>query len=84
MKDPNKSDLSTVAPEILWLLRNKPRQTPKMMSLELDYNNATIKMALTPMNSLGLVKKIAHGLYEITELGEYVLHQIRSSEDVVQ
>jgi len=61
--------------EILKLLKEKPRQSPTSMSKVLEYSTPSIKSSLVTLLDLNQVKRLSHGLYEITELGEYVLHQ---------
>ena len=67
-------DLSTVAKDILKLLEKEPRLTPKMMEGQLAYGRASIKSSIVTLKQLKLVRRIAQGLYEITDLGVLVLH----------
>ena len=67
-------ELSTVATDILKLLEKEPRLTPKMMEEQLTYGRASIKSSIVTLKQLNLVRRIAQGLYEITELGILVLH----------
>ena len=61
--------------EILQLLAGEPRQTPQSISNKLDAPISTVKAVLQYHYGSGHVKRVAHGLYEITELGKYVLKE---------
>ena len=61
--------------KILQLLASEPRQTPQSISNKLDAPISTVKAVLQYHYGAGHVKKVAHGLYEITELGKYVLQK---------
>ncbi len=70
-----------VAVEVLKLLDEETKQSPGMMDDKLPYAIGSIKAALHYLLSLGHVSRVARGLYVITELGTYVLHQLsRRSE----
>ena len=62
--------------EIMRLLDKEPRQTPQLISEKLGKPISSVKSALKYLYELKHVKRVSHGLYEITELGEYVLRTI--------
>ena len=61
--------------KILQLLASEPRQTPQNISNILDTPISSVKSALQYHYEMGHVKRVSHGLYEITELGKYVLQE---------
>jgi len=61
--------------EILQLLASEPRQTPQSISNKLGAPISTVKAVLQYHYGARHVKRVAHGLYEITELGKYVLQE---------
>jgi predicted transcriptional regulator len=61
--------------EILQLLASEPRQTPQSISNKLGASISSVKAVLQYHYEVGHVKRVAHGLYEITELGKYVLQK---------
>ena len=67
--------------EILKLLEEKPRQSPQSMANALPYGISSIKTSLVTLRGLKQVKRLTHGIYEITKLGELVLHQNLGQEE---
>lgn len=65
-----------IAKEILELLNKKPRISPIMISKELDTNVQYVRNSLLILSGLGLVKKPARGIYEISETGRSVLKKL--------
>ena len=66
--------------DVLKILERIPRQSPKMVQKnlknveKLEYSIFQIKNALNYHAGSGHVTRVARGIYEITELGKYVLH----------
>jgi len=59
--------------KLLEKLAEKPRQTPKMLSVELGLADSTVNNYLGVMAQLKLIDRVAHGLWCISPLGEKVL-----------
>jgi len=72
-----------VALDILRVLEEESRQSPEMIKDSLpQYTIHYIKSALTYLTDLSHVRRVVRGLYEITELGKYVLHQNLNVQDL--
>jgi len=65
-----------VAKEILKTLLQSPRQTPSSLQQNIGLSISAVKSALVTLTDLELVAPITRGLYQITELGKYVLNQV--------
>ena len=65
-----------LAKEILKILKDEPRQTPKSLLNRLGVSMSAIRNNLMVLSDLNLVEAKIRGLYEITPLGEYVLEKI--------
>lgn len=63
-----------VAKDILKALEEYPRQTPSSLQKGLGVSLSMVKGTLVCLNDLELIETISRGLYEITELGKYVLY----------
>jgi len=64
-----------LARQILKLLREEPRQTPRSMMERMNLSKTTVMTVLKVLSDLGLVEARVRGLYEITPLGEYMLEK---------
>lgn len=69
-----------VALEILKLLEREPRQSPQTIALKIPNGLSSIKTALVTLSDTGLVIPIAHGVYEITDLGRLILKEKSGGE----
>ena len=64
-----------VSLDILKALEAESRQSPEMLDEKLpQYTIFYIKSALTYLTDMNHVRRVVRGMYEITELGKYVLH----------
>ena len=64
-----------VALDVLKALEEESRQSPEMLDEKLpQYTLSYIKSSLTYLTEMSHVKRVVRGMYEITELGKYVLH----------
>ena len=64
-----------VSLDILRALEKEARQSPEMLNMNLpQYSLTYIKSALTYLTEMNHVSRVVRGVYEITELGIYVLH----------
>ena len=64
-----------VSLDVLQALKEEARQTPEMLDERLpQYTINYIKTALTFLADMHHVNRVVRGMYEITELGLYVLH----------
>ena len=69
-----KTDMG-ISLDVLKALEAEARQSPEMLDAKLpNYKIAYIKSALTYLTDMNHVKRVVRGMYEITELGLYVLH----------
>jgi len=66
-----------LAREILKLLKEEPRQTPRSIKERVSFSRSTTMNVLMVLYDLGLVETKVRGLYEITSLGKYVLEAIK-------
>lgn len=64
-----------IALGILRVLAKEPRQTPQTLQEKLGVSLSSIKSALRFLHELDHIKRLAHGLYIITPLGEYILRK---------
>jgi len=65
-----------ISVEILKILSKEPRQTPQSLQKAYKASISTVRNTLVVLSDLGLTRKKARGLYEITPLGQYVLERI--------
>jgi len=64
-----------VSLDVLRVLEGEARQSPEMLNENLpQYSLTYIKSALTYLTEMHHVDRVVRGLYEITDLGKYVLH----------
>ena len=74
--------------DVLRVLEKVPRQSPKMVKKylkdveKLDYSISQVKNALNYHAGSGHATRVARGIYEITELGKYVLHHQVNVQDL--
>ena len=64
-----------VALKILKLLNEKPRLSPTLIASELKTSIQQVRNVLLVLSELKLVKTPSRGIYEVTELGKYVLNR---------
>ena len=65
--------------EVLEALKIMPRMSPSMISKKLEINAQYVRNDIRVLSELKLVKKPAHGIYEITSLGEVVLAEVNKN-----
>ena len=65
--------------KLLEKIAEKPRQTNKMLTLELGLARSTVNNYLTVMAQLKLIDAVAHGLWCISPLGKDVLTAIKEA-----
>ena len=72
-----------VALDVLRVLEEESRQSPEMIKEKIpQYTIHYIKSALTYLTEMSHVNRVVRGLYEITELGKYVLHHPLNVQDL--
>lgn len=71
-----------IAMDILRVLEETPRLSPEIINEKLpQYTIAYLKSTLTYLTDQHQVSRIVRGIYEITELGKYVLHHPLNVQD---
>ena len=72
-----------LAKEILTILKDEPRQTPQSIQGKINVSMSAIRNNLMVLSDLNLVEAKTRGLYQITELGKYVLNPSRELAVIV-
>lgn len=67
------------ATKILTLLHTTPRLSPTLISSKTGIPIHYVRNLLVVLLELKLVETLSRGLYQITRLGEYVLHEMSSA-----
>ena len=65
---------------ILKKVKETPRLSPKLLSDELKMPLQTVRNILTSLTELNLVYRRSRGIYEITQIGNFILTQLEYRE----
>ena len=60
--------------KILKMINEEPRQTPILLSKRFDIHISYVRGILSTLHDLGLIKRVARGVYTINDLGVTILH----------